>query len=157
MTTHNIPTWVLVADAARARLFRYDDVRTAIEPLKEWEHPGSRAKNQDLVTDRPGRTNQPHLTPKVGHGSGSAMEAELSPKETEQEVFARLLASELARGLSEHAYGRLILVANPRFLGMLRRVADEQVRKHIVSSVSKDYTMLPVRELEQQLAPVMHA
>lgn len=155
MTTYT-PTWILVADASRARLFKYDGFGTAIELLKEWEHPGSRAKNCDLATDRPGRMVQSHVQPHPGHGSKSGMEAELSPKEVEHEHFARELAGELTKGLSGNAYSRLVLAANPRFLGTLRSVADEKVRKHIIASVSKDYTALPVRALEQELAPVLY-
>ena len=155
MTTYT-PTWILVADASKARLFKYDGFGAEIELLKQWEHPGSRVKNSELATDRPGRINQSHVQPHAGHGSKSGMEPELSPKEVEHEHFARELADELTKGLSGNAYSRLILAANPRFLGTLRSVADEQVRKHIVASVSKDYTALPAKALEQELATVLY-
>ena len=48
------------------------------------------------------------------------MEPGLSPKEAEHERFARQLTQELLARLDQDAYGQLVLVANPDFLGMLR-------------------------------------
>lgn len=156
MTTYT-PTWILVADASRARLFQYSGFGAEIEQLKEWDHPKSRARNSELVTDRPGRVMQSHGGPHGGHGSHSGMEPHTAPKDVEHEVFARQLTDELGKGLRENAYGRLILVANPAFLGTLRQVSDEQVHKHTVASVAKDYTSLPLRELQNQLSDVIHS
>lgn len=156
MTTY-LPTWVLVADASRARLFQYDGFGAAIKLLKEWTHDGSRLKNHDLLSDRPGRVMQSHGGPHPGHGSHSGMEKAHSPKEVEHEHFARELQHELEHSLSVNAYGRLILVANPEFLGMLRHVASPQVLKHTVASLDKDYTTLGMTELEHRLAPILHA
>lgn len=154
MTAYS-PTWVLVADAARARLFQYDGFGAPIRLLKEWMHPDSRARNQDLVTDRPGRVMQSR--PTAEHGSRSSMEPDLSPKRVEHERFARELQSELDQGIGKNAYGRLILVANPEFLGTLRHVASPQVVKHTVASLDKDFTMLGIVELEQRLAHILYA
>ncbi len=151
------PTWLLVADATRARLFQYDGFGAPLTLLKELEHLESREKIHDLVTDRPGRVAQSHTAPHAGHGSRSGTESEVSPKRLEHERFARQLAGELDAGLGKNAYGRLILVANPEFLGTLRQMGSSQVLKRTVASVDKDYTMLPIKELEQRLAPILHA
>lgn len=149
------PTWILIADASRARLFQYDGFGTALALLKEWTHPESRAKNHDLVTDRPGRVAQSHGGPHPGHGSRSGMEPHTSPVQIEHERFARELQDELSRGLDRHACNRFILVANPEFLGMLRHVADVQVLKRIASTLDKDYTMLPIKELQRHLSTLL--
>lgn len=150
-------TWLVVADATRARLFQYDGFGTPLLLLKELVHPASRAKIHDLVTDRPGRVAQAHVGPHPGHGSRSGMEPEFSPKHQEQEQFARQILAELDHGLATNLYGRLILVANPEFLGMLRRSASNEVLKHTVASLDKDYTTLPATNLEERLASILHA
>src|SRR5262245_52884122 len=134
MTTYS-PTWILVAGASQARLFKYDGFKTPIQPLREWEHPQSRARNQDLASDRPGRVTQSHAGPHPGKGSKSGMEAELTPKKVEHERFARELAAELDKIAAEDTMARFVLVANPEFLGQLRQVESEQVRKHTVASL----------------------
>lgn len=149
-------TWILVADAARARLLKYAGFGAELVLLDEWTHPESRTQSHNLVTDRPGRVAQSHQGPHPGHGSKSAMEPDVTPKEAEHEVFARLLVAKLAEGVNEIPELHIVLVANPRFLGSLRRLASEQVRKHIVASQDKDYTALTLRELSQQLAPVIY-
>lgn len=128
-----------------------------LQELKAYIHPQSRSKNSDLVTDKPGRVSQSHVAPTgPAKGSRSGMEHE-SPKSIEQEHFARELSAELARGLAEHAYEDLVIVANPAFLGTLRQVADTQVLKHVKASIDKDYTMLKLPELQEKLAAVLPA
>lgn len=157
------PTWILVADASRARLFSKDVVAKGLHELKVYSHPESRAKNLELVTDRPGRMAQSSAGSGPGPGLGGArgarsgIEPDITPKEIEHELFARELCADLVRGLSEHAYADLVLVANPQFLGTLRQVAGTQVQKHVSATIDKDYTMLKPRELEQHLAPFLSA
>jgi protein required for attachment to host cells len=145
------PTWILVADASRARLFNCDGSGSDLKMLKEWDHPQSRAKNQELQSDRPGRTAQSHVGLYPKHGSKSAMEPDVLPKRLEHEHFARQLADVLDKGLAQHLYDRLILVANPEFLGILRRVMAAQLLKHVVASIDKDYSTLTPRKLHQHL------
>ncbi len=156
MTTLN-STWVLVADASRARLFRYDGSNAALQIVKEWDHPTSRLRNQDLISDRPGRVTQSRGQSRAGayseHGSKSGIEPDLPPKRLEHEHFARMLAAVLAKGLAQHLYGRLLLVASPEFLGILRQVLGAQVLKHVVASIGKNYSTLTSRELTQCLTP----
>jgi protein required for attachment to host cells len=151
----NAPTWILVADASRARLFQHELFGSPLKQLQEWDHQPSRARNQDLASDRPGRVMQSHAAPGRG-GSRSGIEPDLPPKEVEQEHFARALAAILDKGRGDNAYRRLVLVASPSFLGTLRRVVDEQVHKHIVASVDKDYTAFSPKELELYLGSVIH-
>lgn len=153
------PTWILVADASRARLFSKDRIaKNGLHELKVYSHPESRAKNLELVTDRPGRMAQSSAGnghgPGAGgaHGARSGMEPDMTPKEVEHELFARELCADLLRGLSDHAYDDLVLVANPQFLGTLRQVVDTQVQKRVSATVDKDYTMLKPQELEEHLA-----
>ncbi|HEX9081995.1 MAG TPA: host attachment protein, partial [Holophagaceae bacterium] len=108
-------------------------------------HPGSRAHVQDMVSDRPGRRSD--TTP--GHRSG--LSPELEPKEVEALKFACGLASELKRGLNRHAYDELVLAAPPHFLGMMRQCLDGQVASRLATTFDKDFTTLPVREIEQRI------
>src|SRR5262249_36989141 len=50
-------TWVVVGDGSRARLFRVGP-RRDWELIRELEHPQTRAKAKDIVTDRQGRVKQ---------------------------------------------------------------------------------------------------
>lgn len=151
-----VSTWILVADASQARLFagrKKNEPWTLIQTL---EHPESRAKNHELITDRPGRTQQSGGTPSSpdtaspGKGSRSGMEVE-EPKHVEQKHFAQLLADMLAKGVLERACEALMVVAPPHFLGLLRERFTDPVQKVLHSTIDKNYTALAQKELEERL------
>jgi len=83
------------------------------------------------------------------------MEPPTPRKKVEMEKFARQLAKALDDALVRKAYDRLVLVAPPEFLGILRATLPERVEARVAASVEKDYLHLDppsVRErLEQQL------
>jgi protein required for attachment to host cells len=151
------PIWILIADSSRARLYSVDTAHRPMMLCESFEHQESRAMEHDLVTDRPGRMPQSHGGAHPGHGSRSGMEPGTTAKEHEHEIFARTLADALKVHLSHHDYCRLILVANPEFLGILREALSEQVKKHVSASVNRNYTSLDAQELEQHLAPLLAA
>lgn len=154
----NSVTWVLISDAARARIFEAEERGQKFSLVKSFDHPESRAPNRELVTDRPGRTQQSggpsghSVGSNPSKGNRSAMEPQNDPKTEEHHLFARELAEELEKGLHRNAYSHLILAAGPQFLGMLRESLHDQVKKHVTASVDKDYTHMDQRELQERLS-----
>lgn len=156
-------TWILVGSASRARIFSWgaDGAKQRLQLVRELEHPESRLANQDLVSDRPGRAQQAvapsRLGPSVGPSKGnrSGMEPRTSPKTVEHEHFAHDLAQVLEKGLNDHAYQRLVLVAGPEFLGLMRQVLPAQVQKHVQASLDKDYTSDSEQELSARLSTLL--
>jgi protein required for attachment to host cells len=142
----NMKQYILVANAARARVFAVSDGAKAWALEKEFDHPSSRAKRSDLLTDAAGRVRQ-----SFGHGSRPAMAPDTDPKEVEALDFAHELAEHLESGLSHNRFDRVTLVAPPHFLGLLRQTVSEQVRKRINAAFDKDYTTLPARDLPEHI------
>lgn len=157
----NTDTWILVCDSSRARLFARPDGQPRLTLVRELAHPESRLPNHELASDRPGRVQQsappPRGKPTTGPSKGnrSGMEPHTAPKTVEHEHFARELADALHKGLTDNAYGRLVLVGAPQFLGLLRNVLDAQVSKRVGASLDKDYTQLDERELGERLQPLL--
>jgi Protein required for attachment to host cells. len=58
-------TWILIANAGEARLFANLGPNKGLKLLKKMDHPASREKASELVSDRPG------YNPGVGNGHGS--------------------------------------------------------------------------------------
>ncbi len=139
-------TWILVCDASRARLFTTPGRGRPWTLLHELSHPESRLKGQAINSDKPGRTQQ-----SSGAGSRPAMEPPTPPKEVEAEHFAAHLAEVLGNGHGHNAYARLVLVAPPHFLGLLRQSLSTQVSKRVTHSIDKDYTSLRQDELPERL------
>jgi protein required for attachment to host cells len=139
-------TWILIADASRARLFATAGKTQPWSLLKEFAHPESAAKVSEIMADKAGRVQQ-----RMATGNRSGMEAPTSPKETEARRFAHELATELEREYGRNAYTRLVLVAPPQFLGLLRGSLGAPVTRCVVSTVDKDLTQVTDRDLPGRL------
>jgi protein required for attachment to host cells len=140
------PTWIVVANGHRARILVSDARSRRWTPYAGLEHPQSRAKVHELVTDDRGRARQ------SATGARPAMEPEHSPKEVEMDRFAHLIAKFLEHGLDTHQYAAVTIIAPPKFLGRLRARLSDRVADRVSSVVEKDYTALDAYELERRLA-----
>lgn len=143
-------TWIVLADAASARLYETIGPHGSWTLIAELQHPESRAKNSELGTDKPGRVKQ-------SKGYRSAMEPPTPPKKVEVRKFARQLAKALDDGLLKEAYERLIIVAPPAYLGVLRTELSERVRARIAALVDKDYLHLDQRQARERLEEQLQA
>lgn len=133
-------TWILVANASQAKLFANLGPKKGLQLVKELEHPESREKAANLVSDR------------VGNYQGSGSYAQPTPpKEHEAERFAQELSRELEEGRVNNAYERLILIASAHFMGLLNNRLTSHVRSKVTESIEKDYTRLPIKELAAHL------
>lgn len=121
----HLPVWVLVADSSRARIFEVKIGSDAFELVSEFPHAGGHKHHHDGAAD--------------AHNHAAHTQ------------FARELCHALSQGLNSHRCGRIVIVANPEFLGHLRDVADHNLQKHISEAVHKDYTTLNPRELAERL------
>ena len=148
--------WIVVADAARARIYSHVHGREpALVPALDRDLIASRLRNQDVDTDRPGRTTQ--RAQRSGHAaSPHAVASETDSHRLAQIEFSRVVAHELEtarlRGL-----GRIVLVAPPRALGDLRKACTAGVRALVSDEIGKDLTRLPVHELVRHLRVVLGA
>ncbi|HVK65718.1 MAG TPA: host attachment protein [Polyangium sp.] len=144
-------TYVLIADASRARLFRRDKENASLEVVEEFEHPESRAMARDLMADKPGRA----FTGSGQVGGRGAKEYATDPKDVEAQKFARSLADRLASLYDAHTFHALVLAAPPKFLGLLRSTLaahTNHVVETVVASHEKDYTQLDVRTIAERIA-----
>ena len=134
-------TWVLVAEQSRARLFEL--CNGALTELEDFSHAAARLRNRDLTTDKQGRAFD-----RGGQGR-HAMDPTTDPHRNELRVFARQLIARLETGRSSHAFGRLIFVAPPRFLGELRSAAGADLAAMVARSIEKNLVQAePAKILE---------
>lgn len=142
-------TWLLVADAERARIFAVaaDGATLEREPLHELT--AEMAPSREIASDRPGRTFD-----SAGEGR-HAKAPPTDPKRHEKERFARAVVEllESARGRSE--FDHLAVVAPPPMLGDLRTLLSPQLRAMVVAETAKDLAMRPAHDLETQLAELL--
>ena len=126
-------SWVLVADSSRAILYQAPTKAAPLQQREVLAHPEGRLHNGDLVSDAPGRDagGAPGLGPHV-------MDDQVSPKAQESLVFANELVEALEKGRKANAFDALVLVAPPRFLGILRDNLTHELNQRVVETIDKD-------------------
>jgi protein required for attachment to host cells len=125
--------WIVVADSSTATVYSGDAALDDLRAIHRLEHPASRLAARDLVTDDRGRTQA------FGGGARSATDPHHTPHEVEVQAFAHEIAQHLRKGLVEHAYEGLVLVAPPAFLGRLKLEIDLHTSDRVVGTVAHDY------------------
>ena len=132
--------WVLVANRTGARIFERAGRNLTL--VRSIQHPAGRLRDQDIEQGESERTFDKHAR-------GRAHTA--SPHEHAAERFAAALANDLRHGRLEHGVDRLVLVAEPHFLGLLRGKLDDTTAKLVVGAVPKDLAEVDVNALPEHL------
>lgn len=123
-------TWILSANRGNASLFGRNG--KSIRLLQNISHPQGTMQNRETGTDRPGRSFD-----SFGQGR-HAMSTAQEPVAHIAQQFALDLAGLLNKGRLEHAYDKLVLMAEPKFLGILRAALDKNTATMVVQTISKD-------------------
>src|SRR5687767_12132959 len=139
-------TWILVGDAAHARLYEAGKEGEDWKAIDEFQNPEGRARSRDFLSEPSGG-----IQSEEGSVQRGAMEP-LSIKKVEESRFAKMLADYLNKGLSENRYDRVILVAPPELLGMLRHHLSPPVAKRVFETIAKDFSKVNPRELPERVA-----
>ena len=141
--------WILVAHRGGARVFENKGTGKGPNLLHDIPHPAGRLKNKDIGSDKPGRSFD-------SRGQARhAMSSELEPTAHVAEQFARQLSSMLDDGRIQHRYGKLVLVAEPRFLGNLRAALSSPTAALVTAAVDKDLGNVDAHNMTKHLGEVI--
>jgi protein required for attachment to host cells len=140
MSTH----WIIVADKSKARIFTVAESRGALLAVAELEHPEAREREQSLTSDRQGRSFD--SAGKGRHAMGKTVE----PGEHEAIRFAGQIADYVRAAQNEGRCNRLLLVAGPHFLGLLREQFSG-LNGMEISVIDKNLGQYDAREIRKHL------
>jgi protein required for attachment to host cells len=145
-------TWIVSADAGRARIFAESDPQQPLEEIEDMVSAAARLRVSDINTDRLGPTS----AGKSIHNTGGALpnkqyEPAQTPEERDAEFFAKDISAFLLKALQGQRFQKLALVAEPKFLGVLRMQIDNQLKPLINFELNKDYSHLNAHQLREQL------
>ena len=138
-------TWILSANRSIASLFESDWPGKSMRRLQDIPHPQGRMQNQDIDSDIPGR-----VFDSFGEGRHSTSPKQ-EPTEHIAQQFALDLAEMLNKGRLTHAYDKLILIAEPKFLGVLRAALDKNTESLVIQTVNKELLDVKVEDLAEYL------
>lgn len=141
--------WVLVAHRGGARLFENRGPGKGLELLKTVEHPAGKLRSHDIDSDKHGRSFDRR------GGGRHAYTTEQDPTMHIAEQFAKQLAELLDDGRTQQRYAQLVLVAEPRFLGILRAALTSTTAARVVATLTKDLGSTDARELPKHLEDVI--
>jgi protein required for attachment to host cells len=135
---------VLVGDGKKALFFRNkgDARHPNLVVERVLEHDDAPTREQG--TDQPGRTAGP---------PGPARSA-VEPTDWHQlgeDRFAKDIAAALYRRAHAGGFDKLVVVAPPKVLGILRKEMHKEVTERITAEVPKELTGHPVSEIEKLL------
>ena len=136
-------TWILSANRSSASLFESDG--KSMHRLQDISHPEGRMQNHDTGTDKPGRSFD-----SFGQGR-HAMSTEQEPVEHIAQQFALDLAEVLNKGRVAHAYDKIVLMAEPKFLGILRAALAKNTATLVVQTISKNLPDINEQDLARYL------
>jgi protein required for attachment to host cells len=136
--------WVIVADKSKARIFTVADPRGALMDEVVLQHPQAREREQTLTSDRPGRSFD-------SKGQGRhAMGTSVEPDQQETIRFAKQIADHVQAAHNEGRCDRLLLVAGPPLLGLLREPLNTLTGLRM-SEIEKNLGQYDAREIRKHL------
>lgn len=139
-------TWIVVAESARARVFSRAGKRGTLREIADLSHPESRLHDTELSSDVPGRSFD-------SHGQGRhGMEQSTDPQDREAQAFAGEIARHVDHGRREGSFEALVLVAPPKFLGLLRSELNKLTRDRVVAEINKNLVEADQKTIEHQLS-----
>jgi protein required for attachment to host cells len=144
-------TWVLVADARRARIFAVADAGLPPKLLHSIQ-----ALPDGSASDKSGDLPEVGGLSKRATAQQGALRSTGRPADGAEHRFARELVRMLERGLTANGFQHLVLVAPPKLLGILREALTRGLTERLRASEHKDYEHLRDRELEERVRPLVH-
>ncbi len=137
--------WIVVAESSRARIFTADGPTGKLTELETLAHPESRLHDRELSSDLPG------VTFDSGGQGRHVKEQQVGPKAQAVVRFAEQVAARIDAGRTGGEFKRLVLVAAPEFLGLLRDKLPAPARDVIETEIAKNLAQLSADEIRGHL------
>jgi protein required for attachment to host cells len=134
-------TWIVVADASRARVIeRRGEAATELEDFLK---PEGRADARNLAAEASGLFSRGGRAAAPGHGAGP----DNDPSEHAVDLFAKRFARTLDDARVADRYDARCLVAPPKMLGRPRAELAKEPAGRVVQEIARDLSALDLRAL----------
>ena len=141
--------WALVADSGKARLLELRRKPYTFQQLSEVISDTRHLSSKELVSDSSGRV---YNTQGPGtHG----MQPRTDPHDLAEEQFASGLAKKLTTAASQGRYEHLVLIADARTLGRLRRGMGKAASDRILEERALNLSNVPLQALEPRIRDIL--
>lgn len=141
-------TWILVANAERARCFERHGADHSLTELNDFVHPQASLEGRAAGGDLTGEAGKGHG--RTGH-AGTQFEPHTEAHAKERASFARQLASCLNEGIAGQRCHAIVLVATSPMLGEIRPCLSPAAAKAVKRCVASDLTRYQGPDLKQRI------
>lgn len=141
-------TWILVANAHRARCFERDGKDTPLAELTDFVAPRSRVVSDGFGGDTTGEAGKGHG--RTAH-SGTQFEPHTGAREKERADLAGRIADYLNEAAAAQRCDKLTLIASSPMLGALKPRLNPAANKLLKHCVSGDFTRLQGNALKERI------
>lgn len=130
---------IVVADQSEARFYDAEHRDSELRLVGALTDPQAHLHDRDFKSDRPGRVYD-HAAgagrrgATAHHGTGG----ERTPRKHEAQIFARRIAAQIQTAYRQNEFDRLILMAAPGFLGLLRQALPVSIAATVTGEVGKN-------------------
>lgn len=148
---------IVVADRAQARFYDLAPPESELRPCGLLEDETAHLHDRDLVSDRPGRVfdHAPAGEGRRGAVAHHATDGERRPRKHEAQNFAHRIAQRLESDERNGAFDRIVVIAGPPFLGVLRAALPQALLGKVAAEVPKDLVHGDLGELKRHLPSAM--
>lgn len=138
-------SWVVVCDGGKALIMQNDGDVMGVDLKVRETLAQPNEPDREIGTGKPGKTHAPNGT------TGSAVQ-ETDWHEQAETDFLKQIAFKLDDLIKDNDATNIVLVAPPRALGTLRANLSIEAQAVISAEIAKDYTNLPIDQIERRLA-----
>lgn len=142
-------TWILIADGSRARVLENHGPKRGASEVGGLRFETVVPRTHDLMTDRLPRSSE------SANPARHAIEPHSDPREALKTEHLEKVAAVVDEKAAAAGVDRLIVVAPPHALGVLREVLPHRLKALVTGEVAKDLTKVPDGELAAHLGDVI--
>ena len=137
-------TWIVVASRDEVRIFERKGKKD-LTLVTDIGNPEGKLHPRDLVSDKAGTSSDNRMRRRLAYST------EQSPKERSLINFYREIGDQIDLALNKQKFDRLILIAEPRLLGILRSVLPSSVHNVIIQEIHKDLAFATEEQIMERL------
>jgi protein required for attachment to host cells len=145
-----LPLWYVLANRTAAVMYAEGTDRE-FHFMNRLSNPRGALHESELDSDRAGRS--------VSTSGGGLLNHALDRRHHKHEQVAKRFAGKIAQALQvenlRKRYRGLVVVAEPHFLGLLRKALPGAVREKVVREVTREYTQGSDSDLREQVFRAM--
>ncbi len=138
-------TWLVVCDGAKSLFLRNDGDANLLNLIPVEVTLQADTPTRELGTDRPGRVYQ-------SQGAARSATEDTDWHSQAERDFLVNVAEWLNAHVQDNTIKKLVVIAPPKALGILRENLLPATRTVIIAQIAKDLVKLPIPDIEKHLA-----